>query len=182
MLNNRAPIDARKVLTGKDGALYNDEGVMLATVETFQTQVNVTNAKYQPLGDAQEHEVFQSYGVTLTFTEVVIADERFIQELFEGMKTGVMPAWNFQGVVKGTQRKRTAHDLQTVRTKRHHRSAEPFRGRHHQESLEPLCQRSSGIAELVNRLIRSLICNGGVQAYNQILMAVLHTRAANFLI
>jgi hypothetical protein len=101
MLNNRAPIDARKVLTGKDGALYNDVGVMLATVETFQTQVNVTNAKYQPLGDAQEHEVFQSYGVTLTFTEVVIADERFIQELFEGMKTGVMPAWNFQGVVKG---------------------------------------------------------------------------------
>jgi len=101
MLNNRAPIDARKVLTGKDGALYNDEGVMLATVETFQTQVNVTNAKYQPLGDAQEHEVFQAYGVTLTFTETVIADERFIQELFEGMKTGVMPAWNFQGVVKG---------------------------------------------------------------------------------
>lgn len=101
MLNNRAPIDARKVLTGKDGALYNDEGVMLATVETFQTQVNVTNAKYQPLGDAQEHEVFQSYGVTLTFTETVIADERFIQELFEGMKTGEMPAWNFQGVVKG---------------------------------------------------------------------------------
>jgi len=101
MLNNRAPIDARKVLTGKDGALYNDEGVMLATVETFQTQVNVTNAKYQPLGNAQEREVFQAYGVTLTFTEVVIADERFIQELFEGMKTGVMPAWNFQGVVKG---------------------------------------------------------------------------------
>ncbi len=101
MLNNRAPIDARKVLTGKDGALYNDEGVMLATVETFQTQVNVTNAKYQPLGDAQEHEVFQAYGVTLTFTEVVIADERFIQELFQGMKSGVMPAWNFQGVVKG---------------------------------------------------------------------------------
>jgi len=101
MLNNRAPIDARKVLTGKDGALYNDEGVMLATVETFQTQVNVTNTKYQPLGDAQEHEVFQAYGVTLTFTEVVIADERFIQELFQGMKSGVMPAWNFQGVVKG---------------------------------------------------------------------------------
>lgn len=101
MLNNRAPIDTRKVLTGKDGALYNDEGVMLATVEMFQTQVNVTNAKYQPLGDAQEHEVFQSYGVTLTFTETVIADERFIQELFEGMRTGVMPAWNFQGVVKG---------------------------------------------------------------------------------
>ena len=101
MFNNRGPVDTRKVLTGKDGALYSDDGTMLATVETFQTQVNVTNAKYQPLGDAQEHEVFQSYGVTLTFTEIVITDERFIGELFEGMKSGVMPEWNFQGVVKG---------------------------------------------------------------------------------
>ncbi len=101
MFNNRGPIDTRKTLTGKDGALFNDEGVMLATIETFQTQVNITTAKYQPLGDAQEHEVFQSYAVTLTFTEIVIEDERFIQELFEGMKTGIMPAWNFQGVVKG---------------------------------------------------------------------------------
>lgn len=101
MFNNRGPIDTRKILTGKDGALYSDDGTMLATVETFQTQANVTNAKYQPLGDAQEHEVFQSYSVTLTFTETVISDERFMAELFEGMKSGVMPYWNFQGVVKG---------------------------------------------------------------------------------
>lgn len=101
MFNTRGPIDTRKVLTGKDGALFNDEGVMLATVEPFKTQVNVTNTKYQPLGDAQEHEVFQSYAVTLVFTETVIADERFIIELFEGFKSGVMPEWNFQGVVKG---------------------------------------------------------------------------------
>jgi hypothetical protein len=101
MFNNSSPIDTRKVLTGKDGALFNDQGVMLATVETFQTQVNVTNAKYQPLGDAQEHEVFQSYGVTLTFTETVISDEQFISELFAAMKSGVMPSWNFQGVVNG---------------------------------------------------------------------------------
>jgi len=101
MLNTRAPIDARKVLTGKDGALYNDQGAMLATVETFQTQVNVTNSKYQPLGNAQEHEIFQGYGVTLTFTETVIEDESFLSELFEGMRTGVMPSWNFQGVVNG---------------------------------------------------------------------------------
>ena len=101
MLNNRGPIDTRLALTGKDGALYSDDGTMLATCESFQTQVNVTNAKYQPLGDAQEHEVFQSYGVTLTFTEVVVTDERFISELFDGMVSGNMPSWNFQGVVKG---------------------------------------------------------------------------------
>lgn len=101
MFNNRGPVDTRRVLTGKDGALYSDDGTMLASIETFQTQVNVTNAKYQPLGDAQEHEVFQSYSVTLTFTEIVITDERFITELFAGMKNGVMPEWNFQGVLKG---------------------------------------------------------------------------------
>lgn len=101
MYNNRGPIDTRKALTGKNGALFNDAGTMLATVETFQTQVNVTNAKYQPLGDAQEHEVFQGYGVTLTFTEIVIEDEGFISELFEAFATGVMPEWSFQGVVQG---------------------------------------------------------------------------------
>lgn len=101
MYNNNPIVDTRKVLTGKDGALFDDAGVMLATVEAFQTQVNITNGKYQPLGDAQEHEVFTSYGVTLTFTEIVISDERFIAQLMEAMRTGVMPDWNFQGVLKG---------------------------------------------------------------------------------
>lgn len=101
MLNTRGPVDSRKVLTGKDGALYNDAGVMLATVETFQTQVNVTNAKYQPLGDMQEHEAPQSYAVTLTFTQVVIEDDAFITEFMAALKEGAMPCWNFQGLVKG---------------------------------------------------------------------------------
>ena len=81
MFNNRGPVDVRKVLSGKDGALFAEDGTLLATVETFQTKVSVTNAKYQPLGDAQEHEVFTGYNVTLTFTETVISDERFIQRL-----------------------------------------------------------------------------------------------------
>lgn len=101
MLNTRGPVDSRKVLTGKDGALYNDAGTMLATVENFQTQVNVTNAKYQPLGDMQEHEAPQSYAVTLTFSQVVIEDDEFIQEFMDALKEGTMPVWNFQGLVKG---------------------------------------------------------------------------------
>lgn len=101
MLNNQAINDVRKVLTGKDGALYNASGKMLASMETFQTQVNITNATYQPLGDAQEHKVFTGYGVTLTFTETVIEDSSFIIELMAGLKNGQMPEWNFQGVIKG---------------------------------------------------------------------------------
>ena len=101
ILNNHAIIDNRKVLSGKDGVLFADDGTMLATVENFQSQLNVTNAKYQPLGDPQEHEVFTGYGVTLTLTETVISDERFFTDLFEAIERGEMPVWNFQGLVRG---------------------------------------------------------------------------------
>lgn len=101
MLNTRVPVDTRKVLTGKDGALFNDAGVMLATVESFTTQVNITNAKYQPLGDMQEHEAPQSYSVSLTFSQIIIEDDAFIKELLTAMKVGTLPMWNFQGLVRG---------------------------------------------------------------------------------
>lgn len=99
--NKRATIDTRHVLSGKDGALYNDSGIMLATVEDFKSQVNVTNASYQPLGDAQEHKTMTGYAVTLTFTEIVIVDETFIQEFMEALANHTMPEWNFQGVLRG---------------------------------------------------------------------------------
>lgn len=101
MINNRAIIDTRKVLSGKDGGLFSLDGTLLASCETYQAQVNVTNAKYQPLGDAQEHEVFTGFGVTLNFTEIVVEDEQFLKELVEAMQKGEMPIWNFQGVLKG---------------------------------------------------------------------------------
>ena len=101
MFNNQAINDVRKVLSGKDGALFNDSGKMLASMETFQAQVNVNTTAYQPLGDAQEHKVFTGYGVTLVFTETVIEDSTFITDLMAGLKNGQMPQWNFQGVIKG---------------------------------------------------------------------------------
>ncbi len=101
MLNKSSATDVRKVLTGKDGAILDDSGTMLATVESFQSQVNVTNAKYQPLGDMQEHEAPQSYAVTLTMSQIVIKDDKFIQDLVSALAKGEMPVWNFQGLVKG---------------------------------------------------------------------------------
>lgn len=101
IINTEAVAHAKRVLTGKDGALYNSNGKLLATVETYQAQMNVTNTKFQPIGDPQEHEIFTSYGQTLTFTEIVVSDAGFISDLLEAAKTGVMPSWNFQGVLKG---------------------------------------------------------------------------------
>lgn len=101
MRNARAAADSRHARTGKDGALYNGEGVLLATVESFQSSVNYNNTKYSVLGDAQEHETANTYGVTLSFTQIMIEDDAFIVELMEGIQTGKMPRWVFQGSILG---------------------------------------------------------------------------------
>ena len=54
IINTQAVADGRKVRTGKDGALYNGKGKLLATVEVFQAQMGVTNQKYHPLGTPLE--------------------------------------------------------------------------------------------------------------------------------
>lgn len=100
-INNRAAGDSRHARTGKDGAFYNKDGVMLASVETFASNVNFTNAKYNVLGDPQEHETSASYAVSLTMTQVVVEDDEFIVEIFEAMKSGIMPVWDFQGTLTG---------------------------------------------------------------------------------
>ena len=43
VLNSAPAVDVRKVMSGKDGALYDDEGNLLAQIESFQSQVNITN-------------------------------------------------------------------------------------------------------------------------------------------
>ena len=52
MRNERAAGDSRHARTGKDGAFYSEDGVLLATVEQFTSNVNWNNAKYSVLGDA----------------------------------------------------------------------------------------------------------------------------------
>ena len=101
MLNQQSARDIRKVLSGKDGGIFDLQGYQLASVEQFQAQANITNAKYNPLGDAYEHEVFTLAGVTLTFTEVLICDLRFVEQIYLGMQKGDAPFFNFQGYIRG---------------------------------------------------------------------------------
>ena len=102
IINTQAVADARKARTGKDGALYNSNGKLLASIETYQSQMAVANQKYHPLGTPKEFEVFDSYGLTLTFTECVVEDGEFITDLLNMQSTGEIPEWNFQGVLKGS--------------------------------------------------------------------------------
>lgn len=101
IINTQAVADAQKVVTGKDGALYNGKGKLLATIETFQAQMAVSNQKYHPIGTPTEFEILDSIGKTITFTECVVKDDEFISDLLTMQSTGVQPNWKLQGVVKG---------------------------------------------------------------------------------
>lgn len=101
MINNRAAQDSRHARTGKDGAFYSDDGELLASVSTFTSNVNFSNAKYQVLGDMQEHESASTYSVGLAMEQVVIESDKFIIELMECMESRDAPHWNFQGSLKG---------------------------------------------------------------------------------
>ena len=101
IINEQAVANSRKVRSGKDGALYNGTGKLIATAESFQAQMSLNNTKFQPLGSPQEFEVNTSFGTTLNFTEFVVEDNEFIEDLIAYQDTGVVPEWNFQGVLKG---------------------------------------------------------------------------------
>ena len=101
MRNVRAAGDSRHARTGKDGAFYNKDGVLLASVEQFTANSNWNNAKYSVLGDAQEHETANTFGVTLTMSQIVIEDDEFIVELMEAMENQTMPVLDFQGSLLG---------------------------------------------------------------------------------
>ena len=100
-LNTRAYGDARHSRQGKDGALYNKDGELLATVETYTSNVNFSNSTYKPLGCGNEIETAGSYKVTLTLTQIVIESDKMILELMESLESGESPVWDFQGVLKG---------------------------------------------------------------------------------
>lgn len=101
MRNTQAAGDSRHVRTGKDGAFYSQDGALLATVETFSSNVSYNNAQYQVLGDAQEHEGASTYKVSLTMSQVVVEDDEFIKALVDALETQEMPVWNFQGTLLG---------------------------------------------------------------------------------
>ena len=100
VLNTQRYRDTRNVLTGKDGAFFDDEGNMLATVESYNVQVSNNNGNYQPLGAMQEMDIPQTFKVTLIVTAVVIESDKFIQEYLDALDQDTLPQWNFHGMIR----------------------------------------------------------------------------------
>ncbi len=100
-INARAATDSRHARTGKDAAIYDGDGNMIASVDSFQAQTNFSNAKYQPLGDWQEYESASTFGISITMSQIVIEDDTFISDVLAYMNDGITPNWKFQGTLTG---------------------------------------------------------------------------------
>lgn len=98
-MNNFPAVDIGKVLAGTDGALYDGDGTLMASVEGFQSKANVENQTFQPLGSAMKRSRMVAYSVSLTFAEIVVRDAIFFEKIMEGLRTGVMPIMDFRGDV-----------------------------------------------------------------------------------
>lgn len=101
--NTQAVADARHAMTGRDGALYNRDGVLMATVDTFSAKANVSTQQYRPIGTLQDQNIPVTVGVTLTFSQYVVEDDTLIQEFLGFLQTGILPEWNFSGVLKRSE-------------------------------------------------------------------------------
>lgn len=101
IINQQAAEDARNVRSGKDGAVYNGNGKLLASVRTFHPKENVSTQEYTPVGAMQALDVPVSYKITIDFEEWIVEDDELIDDVFEMNETGVAPDWNFQGVIVG---------------------------------------------------------------------------------
>ncbi len=99
--NISAATDSRHSRTGKDAAIYDGNGEMLATIDSFQAQANFSNAKYQPLGDWQEYESASTFGITISMSQIVIESDDFISQVVDYMTNGVTPNWKLQGTLAG---------------------------------------------------------------------------------
>ena len=100
VLNTYPTADVRKVMSGKDGGIYDENGRLLMSAENFQSQVAINNATYQPLGDAQEHAAMTSYRVTINFSEIIVEDSKFFTDLIKAMQNHTQPVWTFRGMMR----------------------------------------------------------------------------------
>lgn len=104
--NPMSNIDTRKLMTGKDGQLHvtTSDGtqIFLSEVDSFTAQLNVTTTTVQPVGSPQIFAVETGYTVTLSFNEMVVRDDVTLKPLFDDLKKGKFPRWDFTGKMRRT--------------------------------------------------------------------------------
>ena len=101
MLNTRASVDARHARAGKDAGLYNEDGELFASIDSFQAKAAFNNLKYSPLGQNRELEANNTYALTLTFSEITTEDGSLCNQLMAAVADGESPVITLDGVIEG---------------------------------------------------------------------------------
>ena len=94
--------DVRRVFSGKDAMVYDGDGVLISSCDTFQAKVNIATTNYQPLGSPISQAFITGYTCTLALTNCVIEDEKFFQDVAAFfMKGRHAPMLTVQSVIYG---------------------------------------------------------------------------------
>ena len=94
--------EPRYHFSGKDACIYDSDGELLCSVESWQAQVNFQNASWQAIGSPIQQEFMTGYAVTIAITEAIVEDNKFIREVFDFFHNGRhAPMWTFSSVLKG---------------------------------------------------------------------------------
>lgn len=98
-LYNKEP---RYQFSGKDAEIRDSDGNLLCSVESWNAQVNFTNASWQAIGSPIQQEFMTGYAVTITITEAIVEDGERLRETFDFFHNGRhAPMWTFSSVLKG---------------------------------------------------------------------------------
>lgn len=109
MLNNGAFGDPRRIARGYDGRLRDGNGTLLASVNTWQAQINIRTVDHQPAGYKTVWAIPVSQSITLTFTEVLVNDLLILANILDAFREQNSesatyipdPVLNFQGIISG---------------------------------------------------------------------------------
>ena len=102
--NDRALYDKepRYQFSGKDAEIRDADGELLCSVESWSAQVNFQNATWQAIGSPIQQEFMTGYSVTISITQAIVQEDKFIREVFDFFHNGRhAPMWTFSSVLKG---------------------------------------------------------------------------------
>lgn len=100
MVNERAVLDTRQLMTGKDGRVFleiDGELYFLAEVDQFALNMSVTNIDVQPVGSILTFGVNSAVSFNVSLSEMVVRDDLIMKPLLDKIAEGKMPTFNFQG-------------------------------------------------------------------------------------
>ena len=90
------------MFSGKDACLYDEDGNLLCSVESWSARASFQSSTWQAIGAPIQQAFLTGYSVTLTITEAIVEDGERIRAAFDFFHNGRhAPMFTFSSVLKG---------------------------------------------------------------------------------